>query len=142
MTTEATMRRCVITLILLTLPTVASAQPLTLCERIDGTTRPGIMPATRYEALADAEGLRRVVLTLQNGARTTTDLSPTGGGVTVRLVTFPERDQPGRVRAVFNRAVAEPGGTFLVETWVQGSRDPAPLHNWYRLRCAAAGATK
>jgi hypothetical protein len=138
---EATMRRCALTLLLLAVPGAASAQATMACERIDGTTRPGIIPATRHEVLADAEGVRRVLLTLRNGVRTTTEFTPTGDGVSVRLVTFPDREQPGRVRAVFNRAVVEPAGTYLFETWVQGPQDPAPLHNWYRLR-RAPGATK
>lgn len=136
------MRNVAFTLLLLALPGVAAAQPLVSCERVDGTTRPGIMPATAHDVLADAEGVRRVLLTLRNGTRTTTEFTPTGGGVSVRLVTFPDSEQPGRVRAVFNRAVVETAGTYLFETWVQGPQDPVPLHNWYRLRCAAPGATK
>lgn len=136
------MRRIALTLLILGVPGLAAAQPLVSCERIDGTTRPGIMPATAHEVLADAEGVRRVLLTLRNGTRTTTEFTPTGGGVSVRLVTFPDSGSPGQVRAVFNRAVVEPSGTYLFETWIRGPQDPVPLHNWYRLRCAAAGATK
>jgi hypothetical protein len=139
---EASMRTALVFLVLLACPAAASAQALLPCERIGGTTRPGIIPATQHEVLADAGGIRRVVLTLQNGVRTNTDFEPTGNGVSVRLVTFPDRQAPGQVRAVFNRAVVEPDGTYLFETWIRGPRDPVPLHNWYRLRCAAAGATK
>jgi hypothetical protein len=139
---EAMMRAALLSLPLLALPGLAVAQALVPCERIEGTTRPDIMPATRHEALVDGGGLRRIVLTLQNGTRSTTDLEPIGNGVSVRLLAFPDPQRPDRYRAVFNRAVAEPGGTFLVETFLRGADEPVPRANWYRLRCAAGAATK
>lgn len=129
-------------LLSLNVPVQAAAQALLPCERIEGATRPDIMPATRHEALVDAGGVRRIVLTLQNGTRTTTDFEPMGNGVSVRLLAFPDAQRPDRYRAVFNRAVVEPGGTVLVETFLRGPEDATPRANWYRLRCAPGAATK
>ena len=123
-------------------PGLAVAQALVPCVEIEATGRPDMMP-TRGYAVAIEEGmLRRMVLELANGQRSTTDLSPMGGGVSVRLVTFPDPRDRARVTAVFNRAVVSPDGTVLMETWLRRPQDAAPQHNSYRLRCPAPGVTK
>jgi hypothetical protein len=121
------------------LPSVAGAQALLPCQRVDGSNAPGVMPATAYEVLVEDGTVRRAVLTLQNGNRSTTDFAPSGQGVSVRLASFPARDAPGQVHLAFNRAFVQPDGTLLFETWFRGPRDAAPAYNWYRLRCQAAG---
>ena len=123
-------------------PAAASAQALQTCEQIEATSRPGMMPATGYAAVIEGGMLRRVVLTLANGQRTTTEFTPMGDGVSVRLITFPDPRGGTAVTAVFNRAEIAADGTVKVETWLRRAEDTAPVHNFYRLRCAPGGATK
>lgn len=130
-------------LALLAVPAAAWAQTPRTCELLEASTRPGIMPATAYAAVIEGGALRRVVLTLANGQRTTTDFTPMTGGVSVRLITFPDPRDATRVTAVFNRAVVGEDGTVLVETWLRQAGEAAPAHNFYRLRCpTGGGATK
>ncbi len=124
---------------LVLLPAAAGAQALLPCQRVDGSNLPGIMPATAYEVMAEGGTVQRVVLTLQNGNRSTTNFVPTGPGTSVRLVSFPEPNDPGQSRLIFNRATIEQGGTLFFETWFRGPRDTVPAYNWYRLRCQAEG---
>ncbi|WP_198377954.1 hypothetical protein [Neoroseomonas rubea] len=124
---------------LLLLPAAAGAQALVPCQRVDGSNAPGVMPATAYEVLVEGGTVRRAVLTLQNGNRSTTDFAPSSPGVSVRLASFPVRDAPGQVHLAFNRAFVQQDGTLFFETWFRGPQDAAPAYNWYRLRCQAAG---
>ncbi|MBR0671929.1 hypothetical protein [Neoroseomonas soli] len=125
-----------------TAPAPASAQALLPCEQIEATSRPGMVPATGYAAVIEGGMLRRIVLTLANGQRTTTEFTPMGDGVSVRLVTFPDPREAARVTAVFNRATVSTDGTVLVETWLRRAEDSVPAHNFYRLRCAPGGVSK
>jgi hypothetical protein len=121
------------------LPASAGAQALLPCQRVDGSNAPGVMPATAYEVLIEGGTVRRAVLTLQNGTRSTTDFAPTAPGVAARLTSFPAPNDPGQAHLVFNRATVEQGGILFFETWFRGPRDSAPAYNWYRIRCQAAG---
>ncbi|MBR0679769.1 hypothetical protein GXW74_04675 [Roseomonas eburnea] len=127
---------------LLALPVAAQGQALVACEPLEATSRPGIMPTRAYAVEIEGGTLRRMVLTLANGQRSTTEFMPMSGGVSVRLITFPDPRDATRVTAVFNRAVVSPDGTVLVETWLRQAGDAAPAHNFYRLRCPLGGATK
>lgn len=123
-------------------PAAASAQAPMPCEQIEATSRPGMMPATGYAAVIEGGMLRRMVLTLANGQRTTTEFTPMGNGLSVRLITFPDPRGGSRVTAVFNRAEIAADGTVKVETWLRRAEDAVPVHNFYRLRCAPGRATK
>lgn len=131
--------RPILASVLALLPSVAGAQALMPCQRVDGSNAPGVMPATAYEVLVEDGIVRRAVLTLQNGNRSTTDFTPSGPRVSVRLIGFPARDAPGQVHLAFNRAFVQQDGTLFFETWFRGPQDAAPAYNWYRLRCQAAG---
>lgn len=120
----------------------ARAQALVNCDALEATAPPGMMPASAYAVSIEGGMVRRVVLTLADGQRTSTEFAPMAEGVSVRLVTFPDGRDPTRVTAVFNRAVVSAGGTVLVETWVRQPEDAAPTHNFYRLRCPGGGRTK
>lgn len=135
-------RAMLATLALAAGPGAAVAQALVPCAEIEATSRPDMMPTRGYAVAIEDGMLRRIVLELANGQRSTTDLSPMGGGVSVRLVTFPDPRDRTRVTAVFNRAVVSPDGTVLMETWLRRPQDAAPQHNSYRLRCPAPGTTK
>lgn len=124
---------------LVLLPAAAGAQALLPCQRVDGSNAPGVMPASAYEVLVEGGVVRRAVLTLQNGTRSTTEFTPSGAGVSVRLTSFPARDAPGQAHLVFNRSFVQQDGTLFFETWFRGPQDAAPAYNWYRLRCHAAG---
>lgn len=137
-----TMRTVPARLLLAVLAGPVQAQAPIPCERPEGTMRPDITPAIRHEVLVDASGPRRIVLTLPDGHRTTTDLDPVGNGVTVRLIAFPNQQNPDPYRVVFNRAVVEPGGICLPETFLREPGAAVPRTNWYRLRCNAAPPTK
>lgn len=138
------MRRLILPVLLgvAAVPPAASAQALLPCEQIEATSRPGMMPTTGYAAVIEGGMLRRVVLTLANGQRTTTEFTPMGNGVSVRLITFPDPRGGAAVTAVFNRAAVAADGTVLVETWLRRPEDAVPVHNHYRLRCASGGAVK
>ena len=129
-------------LVLAAAPGGAAAQALVPCVEIEASSRPGMMPTRGYAAAIENGTLRRMVLELANGQRSTTDLTPMGDGVSVRLVTFPDPRDRTRVTAVFNRAAVSPDGTVLMETWLRRPQDDAPQHNSYRLRCPAPGVRK
>jgi hypothetical protein len=131
--------RMILAAFLAVLPSVAGAQALMPCERVDGSNAQGVVSATAYEALVEGGSVQRVVLTMPNGSRSTTNYAPTGPGVSVRLTSFPEANARGPGPLVFNRASIQQDGTLFFETWFRGPQDPAPAYNWYRLRCQAAG---
>ncbi len=127
--------RLIPALALALLPVAGLAQPLATCERIEASTRPGMMASRGYEVAIVDGMVRRIVLTLANNRRSTTDFSPMSDGVSVRLTTFASRQDPSRVTAVFNRAVVSEGNLVTVETWVRQPGSNAPVHNFYRIRC-------
>lgn len=127
--------RLIPALALALLPATASAQPLAGCERIEASTRPGMMASRAYEAAIVDGMVRRIVLTLENNRRSTTDFSPMSDGVSVRLTTFADPQDARRVTAVFNRAVVGQDGMVLVETWVRQPGADRPAYNFYRIRC-------
>ncbi|WP_424814141.1 hypothetical protein [Roseococcus sp. YIM B11640] len=130
-----------IALLLLLLPGLAAAQGAVTCERIEGTERSNIIPATRHEAVIEGGSVRRIMLTLTNGRQTTTELTPMQGGVSVRLTTFADPRDAAQVTAVFNRAVLGADGVVLLETWLRRTGETEPSYNFYRMRCGASGGT-
>jgi hypothetical protein len=128
--------RLIPALALALLPAAASAQPLASCDRIEATSRPGMIASRGYEAAIVDGMVRRIVLTLANNRRSTTDFSPMGDGISVRLTTFADQQDPSRVTAVFNRAEVGPGGMVKVETWVRQPGAAQPAYNFYRIRCS------
>ncbi|WP_198370693.1 hypothetical protein [Roseomonas rosulenta] len=120
------------------LPGFAAGQALVPCSATVLATRPDMVTARSHAAAIEDGTLRRVVLVLETGERSISDFVPMGAGVSVRLLAVPERVGSPRSTLVFNRAVVEPDGAILVETWVRGPDADAPSHNAYRLRCGGA----
>ncbi|NMJ40373.1 hypothetical protein GWK16_03915 [Roseomonas sp. JC162] len=121
----------------LALPGIAAAQTMMPCDQVEATSRPGMMGTRGYAMSIEDGTVRRILLMLENGQRSITELMPMGNGVSVRLITFSDPRDASRVTAVFNRAVVEPAGTVLVETWVRQPDADQPAHNFYRVRCNA-----
>lgn len=137
------MRRLAAILALSGLPGLAAAQPLTPCEVIEAPSAgPGIVTARDYAVAIEDRSARRIVLTFANGQRSSTELTPMGGGVSVRLIANPDPRDASRLTLVFNRAALAADGTLSVETWIRRPGAAAPTHVSYRLRCVAGGATK
>ncbi len=78
-----------------------------------------------------------VLVTLADGAPHRIELERLRPGQSHRMTLFSGRGT--EPYAVFTLATTEPGGTLLVETWVQDTSpypSPPPRRSWFRLRCA------